>query len=121
MSTTTLKLDWDARTMDLATQAIAKLVIELPVDGHEDDITALSQAMVDIQGYRAMVEAVKTGDPGNNITDATTMRMAAAVLRRRAHGLVWPLRAADLLEVTANDLHPLPQGVSYIDPRPPGG
>jgi hypothetical protein len=106
--TTTLKLDWDENVIDLVTKAIAEELVALPVDGHEDDITALTQAMADIQGYRAMVEAVKTGDPDNRITDATTLRMAAAVLRRRAHSQVWPLRAADLLDMQANDLHPLP-------------
>jgi hypothetical protein len=107
VATTTLKLDWDERTIHLASEAIAEKVVALPVDGHEDDITALTQALADIHGYRAMVEAVKTGDPDNRITDATVLRMAAAVLRRRAHSQVWPLRAADLLEAQADDLHPL--------------
>jgi hypothetical protein len=108
VATTTLKLDWDENVIDLVTKAIAEELVALPVDGNEDDITALTQAMVDIQGYRAMVEAVKTGDPDNRITDATTLRMAAAVLRRRWRGLNWPFRAAELLETQANDLHPLP-------------
>jgi hypothetical protein len=108
VATTTLKLDWDENVIDLVTKAIAEELVALPVDGNEDDITALTQAMADIQGYRAMVEAVKTGDPDNRITDATTLRMAAAVLRRRWRGLNWPFRAAELLETQANDLHPLP-------------
>lgn len=108
MSTTTLKLDWDAETMDLVTRAIAVKVAALSANGNEHEIATLVQAMVDIQGYRAMVEAVKNGDPDNRITDATTLRMAAAVLRRRAKGQVWPQRAAELLEMQATDLHPLP-------------
>lgn len=105
---TTLKLDWDDKTIDLVTNAIARSVAAADPDEEEPAITALTQAMVDIQGYRSMVEAVKTGDPGNRITDATSLRIAAAVLRRRAHGQVWPQRAAELLEMQANDLHPLP-------------
>jgi hypothetical protein len=103
--TTTLKLDWDENVIDLVTKAISEELVGLwdQSAGNEDDIGALTQAMADIQGYRAMVEAVKTGDPDNRITDATTLRMAAAVLRRR-----WRGRAAELLETQANDLHPLP-------------
>lgn len=106
--TTTLKLDWDDNTITWVIQAIAAHVANLPAEGNEAIVTALVQAMVDIESYRAMTEAVKTGDPDNRITDATTLRMAAAVLRRRWRNLVWPQRAAELLDTSADDLHPLP-------------
>jgi hypothetical protein len=111
--TTTVKVDWDARTIELVIDALKREARSGARVRLTPDTARLSEAIDDISNYRAMVEAVKADTAGDeqlsrDITDATTYRMAAAALRRRWEGQDWRARVAELLDSMADDLHPLP-------------